>query len=49
MLLFYHLQDWLGLRAMEMDGKVHYLSLPGDHLQFTDVWFINNIIKKYLI
>ncbi|XP_012221178.1 palmitoyl-protein thioesterase 1 [Linepithema humile] len=42
-------QDWLGLRAMEMDGKVHYLSLPGDHLQFTANWFINNIIKKYLV
>ncbi|XP_011167607.1 palmitoyl-protein thioesterase 1 [Solenopsis invicta] len=42
-------QDWLGLRAMERAGKVNYLSLPGDHLQFTADWFIDNIIKKYLI
>lgn len=42
-------EDWLGLRAMEMNGKIQYLSLPGDHLQFTDVWFIDNIIKKYLM
>ncbi|TGZ53549.1 palmitoyl-protein thioesterase 1 [Temnothorax longispinosus] len=42
-------QDWLGLRAMENAGKVYYLSLPGEHLQFTADWFIENIIKKYLI
>ncbi|XP_011343245.2 palmitoyl-protein thioesterase 1 [Ooceraea biroi] len=42
-------EDRLGLRAMELDGKIHYLSLPTDHLQFTDVWFTENIIKKYLI
>ncbi|KAL0131562.1 hypothetical protein PUN28_002833 [Cardiocondyla obscurior] len=42
-------QDWLGLRAMENAGKVQYLSLPGDHLQFTAEWFIENIIKKYLV
>jgi len=42
-------QDWLGLRAMEEAGKVYYLSLPTDHLQFTADWFIESIIKKYLI
>ncbi|XP_011697667.1 PREDICTED: palmitoyl-protein thioesterase 1 [Wasmannia auropunctata] len=42
-------QDWLGLRAMEDAGKVYYHSLPGDHLQFTADWFIENIIKKYLL
>ncbi|CAL1683959.1 unnamed protein product [Lasius platythorax] len=42
-------QDWLGLRAMEVAGKLHYLSLPGDHLQFTATWFVENIIKKYLV
>lgn len=34
---------------MENAGKVYYLSLPGDHLQFTVDWFIENIINKYLI
>ncbi|XP_029161583.1 palmitoyl-protein thioesterase 1 [Nylanderia fulva] len=42
-------QDWLGLRAMEEAGKIQFLSLPGDHLQFTFSWFVENIIKKYLI
>ncbi|KAL6430982.1 hypothetical protein ACFW04_007031 [Cataglyphis niger] len=44
-----YLQDWLGLRKMEEADKIHYLSLPGDHLQFTVTWFIENIIKKYLV
>lgn len=34
---------------MEEAGKIHYISLPGDHLQFTATWFIENIIKKYLV
>lgn len=42
-------QDWLGLRAMDVSGKVHFISLPGDHLQFTDAWLIDNIVNKYLI
>lgn len=42
-------QDWLGLRAMDMAGKIHYISMPGDHLQFTIDWFIENIIKQYLM
>ncbi|KAL6265138.1 hypothetical protein P5V15_005228 [Pogonomyrmex californicus] len=42
-------QDRLGLRAMEMSGKINYFSLPTDHLQFTADWFIENIINKYLI
>lgn len=48
-MLFCHWQDRLGLRAMDMSGKIHYLSLPTEHLQFTDVWFIENIIKKFLL
>ncbi|KYM94494.1 Palmitoyl-protein thioesterase 1 [Cyphomyrmex costatus] len=42
-------QDWLGLRTMENAGKIYFLSLPTDHLQFTADWFIKNIIKRYLI
>lgn len=42
-------EDRLGLRAMDISNKIHYLSLPTEHLQFTDVWFIENIIKKFLL
>ncbi|XP_028170288.1 palmitoyl-protein thioesterase 1 [Ostrinia nubilalis] len=43
-----YLQDRLGLKKMNEAGKLVFLSLPGDHLQFTQDWFINVIIKKYL-
>lgn len=41
--------DWIGLRTMDASGKLHFLSLSSDHLQFTDVWFTENIIKKFLM
>ncbi len=28
-------QDWLGLQAMDQQGKLHFLRTLGDHLQFT--------------
>ncbi|XP_072761876.1 palmitoyl-protein thioesterase 1 [Anoplolepis gracilipes] len=44
-----YLQDRLGLRGMEMAGKIRFLSLPGDHLQFTLAWFVENIVNQYLV
>ncbi|XP_014481216.1 PREDICTED: palmitoyl-protein thioesterase 1 [Dinoponera quadriceps] len=41
--------DRLGLHKMDKAGKIHYLSTPGEHLQFTNAWFTENIIKKFLI
>jgi palmitoyl-protein thioesterase len=37
-------QDWLGLKEMDQAGKLHFLPCVGNHLQFTDNWFIKNII-----
>ncbi len=42
------LQDKLGLKTMHKAGKLHFLSCPGNHLQFTEEWFITNIINKFL-
>ncbi|XP_033214610.1 palmitoyl-protein thioesterase 1 [Belonocnema kinseyi] len=42
-------EDRLGLKEMDEQGKIHFLSIDGNHLQFSDRWFIENIIKKYLI
>ncbi|XP_015595501.1 palmitoyl-protein thioesterase 1 [Cephus cinctus] len=42
-------EDRLGLREMDKDGKIHFLSVNANHLQFTDVWFIENVINQYLI
>jgi len=40
--------DRLGLKAMKEAGKLHLLSSPGDHLQFTKDWFKVNILKPFL-
>lgn len=40
--------DSLGLKALDEAGKLHFLSVPGDHLQFTEKWFSKNIISPYL-
>jgi palmitoyl-protein thioesterase len=34
---------------MEADGKLHFLSVNGEHLQFTIKWFIEVIINKFLV
>lgn len=36
--------DQLGLKNMDMNGKLVFLATNGDHLQFTNEWFIDNII-----
>lgn len=41
-------QDWLGLKVMNSTGRLHFLASPGDHLQFTEQWFIDNIVSKFL-
>jgi len=41
-------EDWLGLQVLNNRGALHFLSVLGDHLQFTDKWFTSNIIIPYL-
>ncbi|XP_026738246.1 palmitoyl-protein thioesterase 1 [Trichoplusia ni] len=43
-----YLEDRLGLKKMEKDGKLVFISAEGDHLRFSDKWFIKNIITPYL-
>ncbi|KAG7295942.1 hypothetical protein JYU34_021031 [Plutella xylostella] len=42
-------KDRLGLKRMDKAGKLVFLSSPGNHLQFTDDWFRDHIIKPYLL
>jgi palmitoyl-protein thioesterase len=42
-------QDWLGLKQMDAQGKLTFLSVKGDHLQFSDAWFVANVIHPYLL
>merc|ERR1712156_792871 len=39
-----YIEDRLGLRALDEEGKLAFLDCPGDHLQFSDAWFTENII-----
>ncbi|XP_039283760.1 palmitoyl-protein thioesterase 1 [Nilaparvata lugens] len=41
-------EDRLGLQKMDKAGKLHFLEVDGDHLQFEMEWFIDNIINKFL-
>jgi len=41
-------EDKIGLQELNNQGKVAFLSVDADHLQFTDEWFIDSIINPYL-
>lgn len=42
-------EDRLGLKTLADNGRLHFLSLPGNHLRFNDTWFVENIIQKFLV
>ncbi|GJQ68260.1 putative palmitoyl-protein thioesterase [Trypoxylus dichotomus] len=42
-------QDRLGLRGMDLKNQLHFLSLPGGHVEYEPNWFKENIIKKFLV
>ena len=42
-------EDWIGLKTMDAAGKLVFLSVPGNHLQFTEKFFKEEIIKIYLL
>jgi len=39
-----YLEDWIGMKTLDQQGKLHFYSVVGDHLQFTDQWFYTNMI-----
>ena len=41
-------EDWIGLKTLNEDGRVDFLSVEGDHLRFDDKFFIDVIIGNYL-
>ncbi|KAL7287366.1 hypothetical protein TKK_0018482 [Trichogramma kaykai] len=44
-----YIEDRLGLKEMDEAGKLHFLSIDANHLQFTDMWLVENIISKFLL
>lgn len=41
-------KDKLGLKKMKEDGKLVFLAMPGNHMQISKSWFIENVIEPYL-
>ncbi|GAU99483.1 hypothetical protein RvY_10480-1 [Ramazzottius varieornatus] len=41
-------EDWLGLKKMDEAGKLHFLAVDGDHLQFSKEWFLQSIVAPFL-
>jgi palmitoyl-protein thioesterase len=43
-----YLEDWIGLRSLDEQGRLILDEIPGVHMQFTLQWFTDNVIAKYL-
>lgn len=43
-----YVKDLLGLKTMNENGKIHKLATDGDHLQFKEQWFLDNIVSKFI-
>lgn len=41
-------EDRIGLKALDESGRITFLEVEGDHLQFSTAWFIDNIVNVYL-
>ena len=43
-----YIEDKLGLKEMDRQGKLHFLKVDDDHLRISDEYFVKNIVNKYL-
>lgn len=41
-------KDRLGLKQMQKDGKLVFLTTEGNHMQISTSWFTENVIEPYL-
>lgn len=41
-------EDWIGLKQLNQQGRLQFLSIPGNHMQFTLEFFAKNVIAPYL-
>jgi len=37
-------EDWIGLKTLMDNKKVQFIATEGDHLDFTDEWFVANLL-----
>lgn len=43
-----YVNDTLGLQTLDKSGRLHKLAVNGDHLRFSEEWFLENIVSKFL-
>ncbi len=43
-----YLEDRIGLKTLDEQGKLVFMNLPGNHLDFSDEWFVDEIVLPYL-
>jgi len=41
-------EDWIGMKTLDEANKLAFLSVDGDHLQFSEPWFLSSIVGPYL-
>lgn len=41
-------EDRIGLKSLHESGKIHFLSVVGDHLQIPEQTFVTEVIEKFL-
>jgi len=41
-------EDRIGLKALDESGRLHFLTVEGNHLEFSRDWFIQEIVNVYL-
>jgi len=41
-------EDRLGLKALDLAGRLHFLSIDADHLQVSDAWMVEHVINAFL-
>eukprot|EP00803_Ostreobium_quekettii_P007549 evm.model.scf_2008.3 EVM.evm.TU.scf_2008.3 scf_2008:13741-17931(-) len=42
-------EDWIGLKQLDERGAIDFGDVPGDHMDFTMEWFMENVVEKYLL
>lgn len=42
-------EDWIGLKKLDEAGRLVFIDVPGDHIEYDTNWFIETIVKVYLV
>jgi len=42
-------EDWLGLKTLDEQGRLHFKEMEGDHMNFNWDWFTENVVIPFLV